>query len=98
MMQDLGKDNFSQPWKLRDQLHTGRLAMKHARGDNSMTVGDHPECGLVLNTAMERNRQSEVAGNCERETGISEEPASSSSSSLNESTRRSGSNGPRSIS
>ena len=52
MMQDIGKDNDTQPWKLRDQLHTGRLAMKHARGDNSMTVGDHLECGLVINIAM----------------------------------------------
>ena len=70
MMQDLGKDNYTQPWKLRDQLHTGRLAMKHARGDNSMT-----ECGLGINIAMERYRQSKVAGNCERETGTSKQPA-----------------------
>ena len=98
MIPDLGKDNYRQPWKLRDLLHTGRLAMKHARGATSLTVGDHPECGLVINIAMERYRQSKVAGNCERETGIREEPASSSSSSWNERTRRSGSQGPHSIS
>ena len=98
MMQDIGKDNYTQPWKLRDQLHTGRLAMKHARGDNSMTVGDHLECGLVIKIAMERYRQSKVAGNCERETGVREEPASSFSSSWNERTRRSCSQGPHCIS
>ena len=83
MMQDIGQDNSWQPWKLRDQPHTGRLAMKHARGDNSMTVGDHPERGLVINIAMGRYRQSKVAGNCERETGTRKEPASSSTSSWN---------------
>ena len=98
MMQDIVKDNNTQPWELRDLLHTGRFAMKYARGDISMTVGDHPECGLVINIAMERYRQSKVVGNCEREAGIRDAPASSSSSSWNERTRRSGSLGPHSIS